>query len=416
MKTQAKDPTTTPLTMQKILLRYGPQFRSKHRLSYPKHKILNAIERCHTPKLGYHPIQCQTPGCHYEKIAYNSCRNRHCPACQSSQSARWVYEREQELLPVPYFHVCFTLPHELNDLVLANQKILYDGLFSAAWEAMDTLLRDVKTFSGQGGAIAVLHTWGQNLMPHPHVHMIVPGGALNKVEKQFRQRCVTRKKDGVKLRDFLVPVGPLRILFRNKFLAKLSSAYKSGMLLFPGQVSALASPDSFYAMKNAIYAKNWVVYCKEPFAGPKQVLAYLGRYTHRVAISNSRLLSMEDGKVTFKLKNYKKGGKKEVMELPVHDFFHRFLLHALPKGYRRIRMFGFLSNRYKQKNLEQIRSLLPGATKGGDPEAKEATGEKKEKPSVAEVVQRFFGVNILLCPKCGQCSLKLITATNSGSG
>jgi hypothetical protein len=403
------------LTMQQILLRYGNKFRRQHRISYQAHKILNAIERCHTPRLGFHPIQCQTPDCHYEKIAYNSCRNRHCPACQSSQSARWVYERERELLPVPYFHVCFTLPHDLNPLVVANPKVLYDALFSAAWEAMDTLLRDAKTFCGQGGAIAVLHTWGQNLMPHPHVHMIVPGGALNKAEKQFRQRGVVRKKDGKKLRDFLVPVGPLRILFRNKFLSKLAHAYKSGLLLFPGQVSALASTEAFYAMKSILYSKTWVVYCKEPFAGPKQVLAYLGRYTHRVAISNSRLLSMEEGKVTFKLKNYKKGGQKEVMELPVDHFLNRFLYHALPKGYRRIRMFGFLSNRYKQKNLDQIRSLLPGAQANSEPLADGDGKEKREKPSVAEVVQRFFGVNILLCPKCGKSSLKLISSTKSGS-
>ena len=404
-----------PVTIQHILLRYGSQFRRRHRISYQAHQILNAIERCHTPRLGFHPIRCQTPNCHYEKIAYNSCRNRHCPACQSSQSARWVYEREQELLPVPYFHVCFTLPHELNHLVLANPKVLYDALFSAAWEAMDTLLRDAKTFKGQGGAIAVLHTWGQNLMPHPHVHMIVPGGALNKEENQFQQRGVIRKKDGKKLRDFLVPVGPLRILFRNKFLAKLTHVYKSGLLQFPGQASALSSPDAFYAMKSTLYSKTWVVYCKEPFAGPKQVLAYLGRYTHRVAISNSRLLSMEDGKVTFKLKNYKKGGQKEVMELPVDHFLNRFLYHALPKGYRRIRMFGFLSNRYKRKNLEKIRSLLPGVLEKESSAVEEGAGEKKEKPSVAEVVRKFFGVNILQCPRCGKDSLKLITSAKSGS-
>ena len=191
------------------------------------------------------------------------------------------------------------MPHDLNPLVLANKKILYDFLFSAAWEAMSTLFESRKDFAGQGGAIAVLHTWGQNLMDHPHVHMIVPGGALNKGKGEFRQRGVRRNKKGIKARDFLVPVGPLRILFKNKFLAKLGRAYKERLLVFPGKVESLSLPSEFYDLKENLYAKNWVVYCKEPFAGPKQVLAYLGRYTHRVAISNSRLLNMENGKVTF---------------------------------------------------------------------------------------------------------------------
>jgi hypothetical protein len=378
-------------------------------MPYAAHKVLNAVERCHTPALGSHTIRCLTPECGYEKLAYNSCRNRHCPGCQGSQSARWVGEREKELLPVPYFHVCFTLPHELNPLVLANKKILYDCLFTAAWDAMSTLFEGRKDFAGQGGAIAVLHTWGQNLMDHPHVHMIVPGGALDKGKTNFRQRCVKRNKLGIKSRDFLVPVGPLRVLYKNKFLAKLGRAYKEGQLIFPGKVEPLALPKRFYEWKENLYAMNWVVYCKEPFAGPKQVLAYLGRYTHRVAISNSRLINMEDGNISFKLKNYRKEGKREVMMLPAKDFIRRFLLHVLPKGYRRIRMFGFLSNRYKRTNLEKIRALL-----GEEP--KEPVNEKKEKASVAEVVLKSTGVNILLCPKCGQCGLQLIRPLMHGSG
>ena len=409
----------SPVTLQNILLKYGGAFRSHHPIPYPAHKILNAVERCHTPALGAHVIRCHTPECTYEKVAYNSCRNRHCPGCQGSQSARWVGQREEELLPVPYFHVCFTLPHELNPLVLANKKILYDCLFASAWEAMATLIETRKDFSVQGGAIAVLHTWGQNLMDHPHVHMIVPGGALDKGKGVFRQRGVRRNKKGVKARDFLVPVGPLRILFKNKFLAKLGRAYKEEQLIFPGQAEPLSSPSCFYAMKEALFAKNWVVYCKEPFAGPKQVLAYLGRYTHRVAISNSRLQSMEDGKVTFKLKNYRKEGNREVMVLPAAEFLRRFLLHALPKGYRRIRMFGFLSNRYKRKNLETIRALLnvtPVKDETVELEKGSQVGEKKAKPSVAEVILKSTGVNVLLCPKCGQCGLRLIRPIGRGSG
>jgi hypothetical protein len=410
--------TMKTITLQNILLRYGQEFRRNHRIPYAAHKVLNAVERCHTPQLGYHLIRCQTPGCEFEKVSYNSCRNRHCPGCQSSQSARWVGQREAELLPVPYFHVCFTLPHELNPLILANKKVLYDCLFAAAWEAMDTLIRDAKNFSGQGSAIGVLHTWGQNLMDHPHVHMIVPGGALDKAKRIFRQRFVNRKMDGQKARDFLVPVGPLRILFRNKFLGKLGHAYQSRQLIFPGQVEALADPNAFYALKNKVFGKDWVVYCKEPFAGPKQVIAYLGRYTHRVAISNSRFISMEDGKITFKLKNYKKDGKKEVMVLPVENFIQRFLLHVLPKGYRRIRMFGFLSNRYKRQNLDQIRELLKEKeTCESESESEvKLEGVQKDKPTVADVVLKFFKVNILLCPKCGQCNLKLNLPAKPGSG
>jgi Putative transposase/Transposase zinc-binding domain len=403
------------LTMQNIMLKYGRDYRSSHPMPYAAHGVLNAIERCHTPALGAHVIRCQTPECGYEKVAYNSCRNRHCPGCQGSQSARWVGQREGELLPVPYFHVCFTLPHELNLLVLANKKILYDCLFTAAWEAMSMLFESCKDFAGQGGAIAVLHTWGQNLMDHPHVHMIVPGGALNKEKRLFRQRRLRRNKNGLKAKDFLVPVGPLRILFKNKFLAKLGKTYKEGALIFPGMVEALAMPNKFYELKDNLYVKNWVVYCKEPFAGPKQVLAYLGRYTHRVAISNSRLLNMEGGKVTFKLKNYRKEGAREVMVLPADDFIRRFLLHVLPKGYRRIRMFGFLSNRYKQKNLETIRALLSGEPVKAVDE-KELVDEKKEKPSVAEVILKSTGVDIRLCPKCGQCGLQLIRQLMHGSG
>ena len=238
--------------------------------------------------------------------------------------------------------------------------------------------------------------------------MIVPGGALDKERQAFRRRGVRRGKDGKKARDFLVPVGPLRLLFQNKFLASLGAAYKAGALRFPGKVAALSGPEAFYALKEHLYQKTWVVYCKEPFAGPKQVLAYLGRYTHKTAIANSRLRSMEDGTVTFALKNYRKDGKREVMKLPAGEFLRRFLLHVLPKGYRRIRMFGFLSNRYKKENLEKIRSLLQVAP---PPEA-----DREKKKSVAEVVLKAFGVNILLCPKCGQESLRIVRPGRPGSG
>ncbi len=307
-------------------------------------------------------------------------------------------EREAELLPVPYFHVTFTIPHELNPMVLWNQELMYNILFESAWESMHTLVQDKKYFGGQAGAIAVLHTWGQNLMDHPHVHMIVPGGAFKKHTQDWVHKKMRRKKNGKKCKDFLVHVSPLKILFKNKFLDKLSHNYKNHEFTFSGPVEYLTMPDNFYRLKDCLFKKQWNVNIKEPFAGPEEVLKYLGRYTHRTAISNSRILEIENGEVTFMMKDYRNEGKKRPFVLEAQEFIRRFVLHILPKGYRKIRMFGFLANRYKMRNLEAIRKYLKIIP------AKIVKVVKK----VHEIIKQFFGVNILKCPKCGMDSLKLI--------
>ena len=375
-------------SLKDIVNLYGKEFRTRYKLSYLQHKVLNAIGDCHTAKLGSHSVRCSTEACDYEKEVYNSCRNRHCASCQSYQSAKWVLDRETELLPVPYFHVVFTVPNQLNQLFLWNKKEMYNVLFQSAWDSLLRLGLDEKHLGGQSGSIAVLHTWGQNLMDHPHVHMIVPGGVLDKNKEKWISKKTTSDK------PFLVPVGPLKVLFKNKFLSGLAKLYKNGDLKFPDKKQA--SPDTFYPLKETAYQKTWNIRIKEPFAGPEQVLHYLGRYTHRVAISNSRIVSMDNGKIRFSYKNYRKGGMKEIMELDAMEFLRRFTLHVLPHGYRKIRMFGFLANRMKNKNLEIIRNMLnvPAMV-------------KKVKRVVHEVIQIFYGKNILRCPKCGCDSLRI---------
>jgi hypothetical protein len=374
-------------SLKDIVNLYGDDFRCTHKIPYSHHKVLNAIGSCHTASLGSHIVKCTSHGCDYEKEVFNSCRNRHCASCQSYQSAKWVLDRETELLPVPYFHVVFTVPDNLNPLFLWNGKSLYHLLFQSAWESVAGLTGDRRRFGGQAGAIAVLHTWGQTLMDHPHVHMIVPGGAIDKGENVWKQKTAKGQK------PFLVPAGPLKFLFKNKFLVGLGKLYRKGELMIPD--AGRPSPDAFYTMKETAYQKKWNVWIEKPFAGPEQVIRYLGGYTHRVAISNSRILSINDGVVRFTYKNYRKGGAKEVMALPAMEFLRRFMLHVLPEGFRKIRMFGFLANRFKNRNLEIIRGLLNVSPM-----------VKKVKTVVHEVIQRFYGKNILKCPKCGCDSLK----------
>lgn len=389
--------TVNSPTLQQIFLRYGEAHRQAHKLPYESHKVMNAIEACRTEKLGYHLITCENCGCDYEQKAYNSCRDRHCPQCQSYQSAKWVIDREAELLPVPYFHVTFTIPHELNPLVLWNKEVMYNILFESAWQSLNDLVKDQRYFGGQAGAIAVLHTWGQSLIDHHHVHMIVPGGAFIKHPEQWIQKKLSRDKNGKKKKAFLVHVAPLRILYKTKFLTRLAKEYKKHHLKLSGSLQHLQEPGNFYGLKDSLFKKEWNINIKKPFAGPEEVLKYLGRYTHRVAISNSRIMDIEDGNITFMMKDYRNEGKKIPCHLDAQTFITRFLRHVVPKGFRRIRMFGFLANRFKIRNLEAIRKYL---------NMMPAKIEKVVK-SVHEIIQQFFGVNILKCPKCGMDTLKL---------
>ncbi|HEY0089212.1 MAG TPA: IS91 family transposase, partial [Candidatus Lokiarchaeia archaeon] len=298
-------------------------------------KVVNAIISCRTANLGGHVLKCDI--CGHEEYSYNSCRNRHCPKCQTLKKVKWLEAREDELLPVNYFHVVFTIPGFLNPIVLQNKKIAYDILFKSVKE---TLLESAKTGKNLGadiGFITILHTWGQNLMDHPHIHCVVPAGGISPSGNNWKS-CRN---------NYFISIKILSKLFKGKFLDYLKKAFNSNELKFFGKIHNLKNKSCFQIIINRAYLKEWVVYAKKPFAGPKQVLDYIGRYTHRVAISNNRIHSMENDKVSFSWKDYSEDNKQKVMSLEVSEFMRRFLLHVLPKRFVRIRFFGFLANKVK---------------------------------------------------------------------
>jgi hypothetical protein len=313
-------------------------------------KAFQAIRDCRTAALGGHVEyveQCDT--CGHRVISYNSCRDRHCPKCQAMARAHWLAEREGELLPVPYFHVVFTLPQKIGGLALQNAREIYSILFRAASETLLTIASDPKRLGAAVGFLAVLHTWGQNLHLHPHLHCVVPGGGISPDGVHWI---------GCKKQSFFLPVKVLSSRFRRLFLTYLRKSFREDNLKFYGEMASLARPAAFEALCQQAERIKWVVFVKPPFGGPEQVLKYLARYTHRVAISNRRLLSMEHGRVTFGYKDYADGNKSKVMTLEATEFIRRFLLHILPRGFVRIRQFGFLANRGRGKKLALCRALL----------------------------------------------------------
>lgn len=321
-----------------------------HVLSPQQRKAFEAIRDCRTSALGRHAEhveQCDT--CGHLAISYNSCRNRHCPKCQASSRAKWLADRQTELLPVPYFHVVFTLPQQIGGLALQNGREIYGILFRAAAETLLTIAADPKRMGAAIGFLAVLHTWGQSLHLHPHLHCVVPGGGIDAEGKSW----VSCRKS-----SFLLPVRVLGCRFRNVFLLHLRKAFREGKLHFQGEMAGLAKPAAFEALCRKAGKLKWVVHAKAPFGGPEQVLKYLARYTHRVAISNSRILSMENDRVAFLWKDYADGNKTKIMTLDAVEFIRRFLLHILPAGFVRIRQFGFLSNRARGKKLALCRTLI----------------------------------------------------------
>jgi hypothetical protein len=324
------------------------QKRGSH-LAWPHRKVLDAIARCRTAALGGHRDQCA--GCGYLAISYNSCRNRHCPKCQGNARAKWLEARSTELLPVPYFHVVFTLPHELSALALGNKRVIYDLLYTASAAAMLELARDPKHLGAEIGCLGVLHTWGQNLEHHPHVHYIVPAGGLAADGSRWIS-CSQR---------FFLPVIALSRVFRGKFTHALSDLFRRDKLQFHGSLQQIAAPEAFRRFLRRLFTSDWVVYVKPPFGGPKQVLRYLARYTHRVAISNHRLVAFNDGHVSFRWRDYAHGSKQKVMTIATHEFLRRFLLHVLPRGLVRIRHFGLFANRNRSAALDRCRSLLGSA-------------------------------------------------------
>ena len=330
-----------------VFRKYGDDYCKKHRLPYHFYKVMHAIENCRTSKLGGHVDECTK--CGHIKISYNSCRNRHCPKCQAYAREEWVEDRIKDLLPVGYFHVVLTIPQELNPLVLRNQKVMYDILFKAGSETLLELARDMKHLGAEIGFTTILHTWGQNLMDHPHIHCIVPGGGLS----FDGERWIPTKK-----KDFFVHVNPISSLFRDKFLFYLKKANRNGELKFQGTIKEFENECIFYEFTQSIYRKKWVVYCKPPFGGPEEVLEYIGRYSHRVAISNSRILKVENGTVTFSWRDYKDGNKVKEMTVAAEEFIRRFLMHILPDGFVKIRHFGILSSKNKQTKLKKCKEIL----------------------------------------------------------
>jgi Putative transposase/Transposase zinc-binding domain len=349
---------------------HGDSYRKTHKLPLNQLRTMHAIEICRTKELGGHIDECED--CGHLRISYNSCRNRHCPKCQFLRKEKWLEERGRELLPIPYFHVVFTVPEEINPLALRNQDVVYTILFKAASETLMELTRT--RLGAQIGVIAVLHTWGQNLMDHPHLHCIVSGGGLS--------------PDGWKSskRKFFLPVKVMSRLFKGKFLFFLRRAYKARRLRFPGTIALAQGEAAFTVFLEGLYRREWVVYCKPPFYGPESVIRYLGRYTHRVALTNRRLVSIEDGKVSFFWKNYADGNARKTMTLDAPEFIRRFLLHVLPDGFVKIRYFGLLSNRNRKASLVTCRALL-------------GVGHVPTTPETwQELLLRLSGVDVTRCP------------------
>jgi len=369
----------------------GAGYRAAHRLTRGQHRALRAIGACRTAALGGHTESCDV--CGATRIAYNSCRNRHCPKCQTLAKERWLAARRADLLPVEYFHVVFTLPHALNPLAQGTPRVCYDLLFRAARETLAVFGDDPRHLGGEVGGLAILHTWGQTLEQHLHLHCVVPGGALTRDHAQWLPA-----KPG-----FLFPVRALARVFRGKYLAGLQEAHARGTLRFAGGVAGLADPAAFQAFVRTLRATEWVVYTKPPFAGPTQVLEYLGRYTHRVAISNDRLLSVADGQVRFRWKDYAHGHHLKTMTLAAEEFLRRFLLHVLPGGFVRIRHFGFLANRGRTGKLAVCRTLL--AAPPPAPPAPE---------SVAALMHRLTGVDLTQCPVCRAGRLRVVAVFRPG--
>jgi hypothetical protein len=338
------------LEVADIFRDHGAAWRSANagHVSLEQMRVMSAIERCRTAALGGHVERCEN--CSHTVIAYNSCRNRHCPKCQSAAAREWLAEREAELLPVPYYHVVFTLPARIADIAYQNKAVIYDLLFKASSETMLTIAADPKHLGARIGFLSVLHSWGSAMTHHPHVHMIVPGGGFS-LDGNSWVSCRPR---------FFLAVPVLSELFRGLFLHKLRAAYQAGELQFFGKHAGLIDPQAFAAYLRPLYSKKWVVYCKRPFGGPKEVLRYLARYTHRVAISNRRLLSLDDKGVTFKWKDYRLEGREryQVMTLATHEFIRRFLMHVLPAGFHRIRYYGLLASGKRADNIARARELL----------------------------------------------------------
>lgn len=374
------------LEVADVFRRYGDDYRAMRggSLSTAQRSAMTAIERCRTAALGGHVEQCDN--CGDQRISYNSCRDRNCPKCQSLARAQWLEDRQAELLDTQYFHVVFTVPQEIAAIAFQNKATVYNILFHATAETLQTIAADPRHLGAEIGFFAVMHSWGQNLSFHPHLHCVVPGGGLSPDGTQWIS-C----RPG-----FFLPVRVLSMLFRRLFLAALEKAFNAGELQFFSSLQPLREPSAFRRYLDPIRRTNWVVYAKSPFAGPEQVLEYVGRYTHRVAISNNRLRDIEDGKVCFRWKDYRAGDQQKTMTLTADEFIRRFLTHVPPEGFQRIRYYGFFANRYRKEKLARCRELL-GMAKPEQPEVRE---EGETQRDYHDHVEQLTGVSLWQCPAC----------------
>jgi hypothetical protein len=372
------------LEVADVFRRYGEAYRQQHgaSMSVTQRRAMTAIEVCRTAVLGGHLERCDE--CGHERNAFNSCRDRHCPKCQCLARAQWIEDRQSELLDCEYFHVVFTVPKEIAAIASQNKEVVYGILFQATAETLKTIAADPKHLGAEIGFFAVLHTWGQNLMHHPHLHCVVPGGGLS----PDGQRWVSCRP------GFFLPVRVLSRLFRRLFLESLQKAFDSAKLQLFGALEPLRERDAFARYLAPAKTCEWVVYAKRPFAGPQQVLDYVGRYTHRVAISNNRLLDIENDQVCFQWKDYRQGDEVKTMTLSADEFIRRFLLHVLPDGFQRIRYYGFLGNRYRREKLAQCRRLLGMPV----PQTETLPTEKDYRDRLEELT----GQSLHQCPQCKQ--------------
>ncbi|MDA8173497.1 MAG: IS91 family transposase [Nitrospiraceae bacterium] len=365
-----------------IFRRHGPGHRESHNLPHNQLRAMHAIEVCKTSELGGHRDKCDNEDCQHVRVSYNSCRNRHCPKCQTLRKEKWIWDRAADLLPIQYFHVVFTIPAELKPLVLSNQKVMYDLLFRSVSETLVELGNDPRRLGARIGFISILHTWGQNLMDHPHVHCIVTGGGLSPEEDKW----VSCRK------GFFIPVRVMSELFKGKFLDYLRQAYESNKLVFPGIISHLEQHNTFESFRRQFYHKKRVVYCKPPFNGAQGVLQYLGRYTHRVAISNHRILKLENDRVSLRWRDYADGDKNKIMTLDAGEFIRRMLLHVLPDRFVKIRHYGLLANKRRKHYIGLARFLLGSSMV--------ETKARKPHETWQEWFRRVTGIDVTLCPVC----------------
>ena len=379
------------LEVADVFRRYGVAYREKHgaSMSTIQRRVMTAIEVCRTAALGGHLERCDQ--CGHERNAFNSCRDRHCPKCQCLARAQWIEDRQSELLDCPYFHVVFTVPEEIAAIAYQNKKVVYGLLFQITAETLKTIAADSNHLGAEIGFFAVLHTWGQNLSHHPHLHCVVPGGGLS----PDGQRWIGCRP------GFFLPVRVLSRLFRRRFLESLQQAFDAGKLQFYAALEPLQERHAFARYLARTKASEWVVYAKRPFAGPEQVLDYVGRYTHRVAISNHRLLDIENGQVCFRWKDYRHGDQPKTMTLSAEEFIRRFLLHVLPNGFQRIRYYGFLANRDRQEKLAQCRRLLGMHT------APEPALTPQEKDYL-DRYEELTGCSLRQCPHCRQGRMVIV--------